>query len=59
MYVVPDPPEIIKQTLLQLWQQESDGGLGVHADDTLTCTQSRVSHVLVLVGQSLETDSSE
>lgn len=50
---VPDPPEVVKQALLQLWQQQSDGGLGVHADDALARAQGRVSHILVLIGQSL------
>ncbi len=53
--LVPDPPEVIKQALLQLRQQQSDGRLGVHADDALAGTQGRVSHILVLIGQSLNT----
>lgn len=41
-----DAPVVVKQAALQFWQQELDGRVGVHADDALTSTQRRVSHIL-------------
>lgn len=49
----PDSPQVIKQALFQLRKQQRDGGLSIHADDSLTGTECCVSHVLVLIGQSL------
>lgn len=54
MGVRPDSPQVIEQTLLQLREQQSDGGLSVHADDALAGPQSRVSHIFILVRESLE-----
>lgn len=52
----PDSPQVVKQALFQLRKQQRDGGLCIHADDSLASTQRRVSHILILISQSLLDD---
>lgn len=56
MYIqlIPDSPEVIKQTLFQLREQQSDCRLCIHTDDSLSCPQSCVSHIFIFICQSLE-----
>lgn len=53
----PYSPEIIKEALLQLGQQQGDGRLGIHGDDPLARTQGSVTHKLVLISESLRTEA--
>lgn len=52
-FCLPYPPQVIKEPILKLWQEQSDGCLCVHADDSLPRAQRRVPHKLILVCQGL------
>lgn len=51
----PDPPEVIKQALLQLRKQQGNSSLCIHTDDALAGSQCCVSYILILISQSLNT----
>lgn len=53
----PDSPEVIEEALLQLGQQQGDGRLRVHGDETLARAQGGITHKLVLDSEGLCTQS--
>ena len=53
---LPYSPEVIKEALLQLGQQQGNGRLSIHGDDPLACTQGSITHKLVLISKSLCTE---
>lgn len=53
---LPYSPEVIKEALLQLRQQQGDGCLGIHGNDPLARTQGGITHKLVLISKSLGTE---
>lgn len=53
---LPYPPQVIKQAILELWQEECDGRLRIHTYDSLASAQGSVPHKLILICQGLNRD---